>query len=325
MIKYSSINIRTLSLLGERGAFGKLMSDLALTEPGLIVGTADQATGAALNGFKEKFPDKFINFGISEQNALGVCSGLANEGFTVFLAFQSVFTCSRCLDQVRVNMGYMNLPVKLVGIFSGLTQSDCGPTHYALNDFATFRSIPNIVILSPSDALQTAKCIESASAVKKPVYIRLTGKVNTPMIYKEDFNYEIGKSIKLKEGKDICIISTGSMVYTSLNVARKIEESLNLSVTVIDMHTIKPLDEDAVKSLTGYKLVVSVEEHSILGGLGSSIAEIFVQNSISTPLKIIGAEDRFYKAGEYEDVLQSYGLDEDSVYQKIENTLKIME
>lgn len=325
MIKYSSINIRTLSLLGERGTFGKLMSDLALTAPSLIVGTADQATGAALNGFKEKFPDKFINFGISEQNALGVCAGLVNEGFTVFLAFQAVFTCSRCLDHVRVNMGYMNLPVKLIGIFSGLSQCDCGPTHYALNDFATFRTIPNIIILSPCDALQTAKCIESAVAINSPIYIRLTGKVNTPIIYKDDFNYEIGKSIKLKSGKDICIISTGSMVYVSLNVAKKIEESTNLSVTVIDMHTIKPLDVSVIESLTGYKLVVSVEEHSIYGGLGSSIAEIFVQNSINMPFNIIGAEDRFHNAGEYEDVLHAYGLDEDSVYQKILNLLKKVE
>lgn len=317
MIKYSAVNIRTLSLLGERGAFGKTVCDIARDNPNVIVSTADQATGAALKGFKDKYPNNYINFGISEQNAVGVCSGLCNEGFTVFLAFQSVFVVSRCLDHIRVNMGYMNLPVKLIGLFSGVTQSDCGPTHYALNDFASFRAIPNIVILAPSDALQTAKCIESAASIPSPVYIRLTGKVNTPIIYREDFIYEVGKAITIREGKDICIISTGSMVNSALNVAQMIEEKNKLSVSVIDMHTIKPIDEQAINSLHGYKLVVSLEEHSIYGGLGSAIAEILAQNRNSIPLKIIGADDCFYKAGEYEDVLHSYGLDELSVYKKI--------
>ncbi len=325
MIKYSLLDIRTLSLLGERGTFGKIMCDLAKNKPNLIASTADQGVGSALKGFREKYPKNFLNFGISEQNAIGVCAAMANEGFDVFLAMQATFASTRCLDEVRVAMSYMKLPVKLIGIFSGVTQSDCGPTHYALNDFAIFRSLPNIVILSPSDALMTAKCIEYVASESVPTYIRLTGMINTPIIYKSDFDFELGKAISLKEGSDICIIATGSMVKTALNVSDNIEKQLGLSAKVFDFHTIKPFDEDTVKSLKGFRLVVTMEEHSIFGGLGSTVAEILVRERNNIPLEIIGARDEFKATGEYKDVISDYGLNEESVTLRIINRISKLE
>lgn len=315
----SFVAIRSLSLLGQRGTFGKTVCDLAEKNDLIWAMTADQGAGAAVYRFKEKFPDRFLNFGISEQNAVGVCAGLANEGYIPFVAFQSVFTSMRCADQVRVMMSYMKLPVKLVGIFSGLTQGDCGPTHYALQDLAVFRSLENIVVLSPSDAFQTEKCVQQAAEINVPVYLRLGGAINTPIVYKEDFDFEIGKAITLREGTDIAVIATGTMVYNSLKAAEKLAEN-GLSVKVVDMHTIKPLDVKAVKETCSAKLIVTVEEHSVYGGLGGAVAEALALERNKPPHLIIGVSGDYPHAASYPYLLEQAGLTADQIALKIQKT-----
>ncbi|MBR1777617.1 MAG: transketolase [Alphaproteobacteria bacterium] len=315
----SFVTIRSLSLLGQRGTFGKTVCDLAEKNDLIWAMTADQGAGAAVYRFKEKFPDRFLNFGISEQNAIGVCSGLANEGYIPFVAFQSVFTSMRCADQVRVMMSYMKLPVKLVGIFSGLTQGDCGPTHYALQDLALFRSMENIVVLSPSDAFQTEKCVQKAAEIKTPVYLRLGGAINTPIIYKEDFDFEIGKAITLREGTDVAVIATGTMVYNALKAAEKLEGN-GISVKIVDMHTIKPLDIEAVKAACSVKLLVTVEEHSVHGGLGGAVAEALALEAKRPPHLIIGVSGDYPHAASYPYLLEQAGLTPEQIALKIQKT-----
>lgn len=316
-MSYSPIDIRSFSLLGQRGAFGKVVCDLAAKDKRIYAMTADQGAGAATKRFQEQFPDRFINFGISEQNAVGVCAGLANEGLIPFVAFQAVFTSMRAADQVRVMMSYMKLPVKLVGIFSGVTQGDCGPTHFALQDIALFRAFPNIVILSPADGLEAAKAIEAAASINAPVYIRLSGAVNLPMVYRQDYDFKIGKAIQLKTGSDICIVATGSMVATAMKIAPLLETRLLVTVRVINMHTLAPFDSEAILASLDCKLLVTLEEHSTHGGLGGAVAECLAERAVRPRQLIIGTPDDYVHAGEYQQVLKSCGLLPEQVADRI--------
>ena len=317
-MSFSPVEIRSFSLLGQRGAFGKVVCDLAARDERVYAMTADQGAGAATKRFQETFPDRFINFGISEQNAIGVCAGMANEGLVPFVAFQAVFASMRAADQVRVMMSYMGLPVKLVGIFAGVTQGDCGPTHFALQDIALFRTFPNVVIISPADGLEAAKAVAAAAGIDAPVYIRLSGAINIPMVYRQDYDFEVGRAITLREGNDICIFATGTMVATALKVASKLEAIMSITIRVVNVHTLSPFDVTTVLEAVGEcGMIVSIEEHSIHGGLGSAIAEAMVCESKRPPHLIIGVEDRYAHAGEYKDILFDYGLDEESIIRRI--------
>lgn len=319
MIKFSPANIRSWALLGQRGTFGKTVFDLAGENEKIIAMTADQAALIGLGRFEKQYPDRYFNMGISEQNAINVAAGLASEGFVPFLAFQAAFASMRCADQAHVAMAYMKSNVKLVGIFTGLTQGECGPTHLGLHDIALYRTFPNITVLSPCDATQTVKMMIAMAENQQPTYMRIGGPNNIPVVYKEDFDFEIGKAITLREGTDVTVIATGAMVYNSLKAAEKLEES-GLSVKVVDMHTIKPLDEEAVKSACSAKLIVTVEEHSVYGGLGSAVAEALALEQNKPPHLIIGVSGDYPHAASYPYLLEQTGLTPDKIALKIQNT-----
>lgn len=316
MIDCSPKNLRTLSILGQRRTIGSVLYDLAKDNEKIFALTADQAALIALNRFEETYPERYLNLGISEQNAVGVASGLANEGFVPFLIFQAAFTSFRCTDQIKVNMSYMKSPVKLVGIFSGLTLGDCGPTHYDTQDIALMRTMPNITVLSPADTLETAKMVEACANLDIPVYIRLSGEINSPIVYREDYDFEIGKAITLKDGSDVAIIATGTMVNNSLKASKILEEQ-GISTKVVNMHTIKPLDVEAIKECCNAKLIVTVEEHSIYGGLGGAVSEVLAQEKIAPQQLIIGLADVYEKAGEYPYLIEKYGLNPEQIAEKI--------
>ncbi len=321
MIKFSPANIRTWALLGQRGAFGKNIFDLASENPKVIAMTADQANLIGLGRFEKKYPEHYFNMGISEQNAVNVAAGLASEGYVPFLAFQAAFASLRCADQSHAAMAYMKSNVKLVGIFTGLTLGDCGPTHYGLHDVALYRSFPNITVLSPCDSTEMVKMMIQLSESQAPVYMRIGGPNNIPVIYKEDFDFEIGKAITLRNGTDVTIIATGAMVYNSLKAAEKLEEK-GLSVKIVDMHTIKPLDSEAVKAACSAKLIVTVEEHSVYGGLGGAVAECLALERIKPPHLIIGVSGDYPHAGSYGYLLDKTGLTAEKIALKIKNTYK---
>ena len=316
------IKIRNLSLLGQHGAFGKFIKDYSENEK-LLVTVSDQATLIGAQGFAKQYPNKFINFGISEQNAISVCGALAHEGFIPFLGFQACFASLRCADQIKVVMSYMKLPVKLLGLSSGLSVSDLGPTHYALQDLALFQSLPNIVILSPCDALEAYKCYEAALNTNQPFYIRVNGNLRSPMIYKQDYDFEVGKAVTIKDdGYDITIIATGTMVEQAIKATPIIEGTLGLKVRILNFHTIKPLDVEAIKSCFDSKLIVTIEEHSVIGGLGSAVNSAIALEKNKPPVLNLGCGDYFESAGNYETVLDKYGLSFDKIASKIINTVK---
>lgn len=321
MIKFCPANIRTWSLLGQRGTFGKTVFELAGKNDKVIAMTADQANLIGLARFEKKYPERYFNMGISEQNAINVAAGLASEGYIPFLAFQAAFASMRCADQIHAAMAYMKSNVKLVGIFTGLTLGDCGPTHYGLHDIALCRSFPNITVLSPSDATQMVKMMIAMTEKLSPFYMRIGGPNNIPVVYEEDFDFEIGKAITLRDGTDIAIIATGAMVYNSLKAADLLAEQ-GLSVKVIDMHTIKPLDVDAVKATCSTKLIVTVEEHSIYGGLGGAVAESLSLQKVKPPHLIIGVSGDYPHAGSYTYLLDKTGLTAEKIALQIQNIYK---
>lgn len=308
------ISVRTWSRIGQASTFGLAVSELAERSEKTLLVTADMSRYYAVD--KAKALGKLINVGIAEENLIGVSAGLAKEGFNTFALTQAAFAVTRCLDFIKVNMGYMELPVKLVGLSSGFALGVYGATHIALDDMAQMRSIGNVEIIAPADVVETAKAVAALGEYNKPVYLRLGGVSNMPVIYKEDFDFQIGKAISLREGSDIAIIACGTMVSASLKAAERLEAD-GISCKVIDMHTIKPLDAEAIEECMSTKLVVTAEEHGKIGGLGSAVAEMLADRGNAPPQLIIGAEDKYYHAGEYEWLLEQAELTAEQIYTKI--------
>jgi transketolase len=321
MIEINPTVARNWSRLGSRGVFGQAILALAESTPELMVLSADLGNSSGLDRFKKTYPDQFVNVGIAEQNLVGVAAGLAKENFTVFATSFAPFLSMRASEQIRMNMGYMNLNVKAVAIGSGVSMAFLGNSHYGIEDAAIMRAVPNITVVQPADCVEIVKCVHAAAKFDGPMYIRLTGAPNNPMVYMEDYEFEIGKAITLREGNDITIIAAGTMVAESLEAARLLE-TVGVSATVVNMHTLKPLDTSVIdKAVAGSTLIVTVEEHSVIGGLGSAVAE-YKTTLRNAPIQLtIGLPDYFGKTAEYRYLLEHYGLVGKKIAEKITATL----
>lgn len=305
---FNKRDIRTFSMLGSRRAFWYKITESAAQDENLIVMTADLSRGNGLEKFQQNYPEQFYNVGIAEQNMIGIAAGMAKVGMNVFATTFSTFITARCFDQIRINLGYMNFPIKLVGRGSGLCNATAGPSHYAVEDFSIMRSLSNITVATPADAFEAVKLAEAAVNYNQPMYVRLNDSVNTPAVYKDDYDFEIGKAIVLQEGADITIFATGTMVYQALQTAKMLADE-NISAAVVNIHTIKPLDIETIKKYSAdKKFIVSVEEHNKIGGLGSAIAEIISEQKNSPQLFRIGLPDCYIKAASYEFLLNKYNL-----------------
>jgi transketolase len=284
--------------------------------------TGDLGDSSGLARFKNTFPDRFINVGIAEQNMIGVAAGLAKEGYNVFATSFGPFITLRSGEQIRMNLGYMELNVKAVAIGSGLSMAFLGNSHYGLEDAAVMRTIPNLTIVSPADCAEIVKVVHAAAEFDGPMYIRLTGAVGNPPVYTEEYDFEIGKSITLRKGSDITIFATGSMVYEAVEAA-KILDSLGISSRVVNMHTLKPCDYNAIDlAISSSKAIITVEEHSIIGGLGSIVAEYKAKFTNSPAQLILGLPDKFGKTAEYRFLLEKYRLVGEKIAADIQNFLK---
>lgn len=324
MIEITSKNARIWSRLGPSGALGIAALELAERNPDVLMLTADLAFFSGLERFKEQYPDRLYNFGIAEQNMIGAAGGLAKEGFLPFAGTYASFAVSRCADQMRVNMSYMKLPIKLIGLTAGFGAGILGATHMSVEDIAVVRSLPNITIVSPADCAEIIKTMLAAAENKDPTYIRLTGPVNTPVIYKEDYDFEIGKAVELVRGTDVGIVASGSIVFEALEAAKILEEK-GISCSVINMHTIKPLDTLMLdKVISGHDLVVTVEEHSVFGGLGGAVAEYIAQQEKHIAFEMIGIEDFFPHAGDYRYQLEQSGLTALQISRRITDKMKCL-
>ena len=309
-------NIKIWSTIGARATLGIAALELAKEIDNLMVLTCDVSTSAGLDRFRKTFPEKYLDLGIAEQNMIGVAAGLASENFNVITTTFAPFQTMRCCEQIRVNIGYMRQKICMVGIASGLSLGTLGFTHCCIEDVGILRSIPGITIISPADSLETVKALEAATKYENSSYLRLTGASNNPIVYNKDYEFKIGKSITLKHGKDITIFCAGSMVYQSLEAA-KILENKNISCKVINMHTIKPIDKIAIEESCTSKLIVSVEEHNIIGGLGSAIAEYKSGFKVSPKQLFLGIKDTYSKGGDYKFLQSKHRLTAEKIAEDI--------
>ena len=308
--------IKIWSTIGSRATFGMALLEISKDMKDLMVLSSDVSTSAGLDRFRKMHPEKYVEIGISEQNMIGVATGLSAENFNVVTTTFAPFQTIRCCEQIKINLGYMKHKVTLVGLASGLALGNLGFTHCCIEDIGILRTIPNITILSPADSLETVKCLQQSLKSKGSVYIRLTGTANNPIIYKEDYNFEIGKSIKLRDGTDVTIFCTGRMVHNSLRAAEDLSKK-KISARVINVHTIKPIDKEAIEEANNTKMIFSVEEHNIIGGLGSAIAEH--QSSLKNSVKLIrlGLKDTYSSGGSYEYLQNKHGLSSDNIVETI--------
>jgi transketolase len=287
-----------------------------------MVLTCDVSTSAGLDRYRKTLPEKYLDLGIAEQNMIGVAAGLSSEGYNVVTTTFAPFQTIRCCEQIKVNVGYMKQKICMVGLSSGLALGNLGFTHCCIEDIGVLRSIPGITIISPADSLETVKALEAALKFESSTYIRLTGASNNPVVNKNDYDFEIGKSIKLLEGEDLTIFSAGATVFNCIK-ASEILKNNGVSAKVINMHTIKPIDKAAInKSCEHSKLIVSVEEHNIFGGLGTAISEHMASLKSHPKLLTIGVNDYYSKGGSYEFLKEKHGLSTDKIVSNVLENLK---
>lgn len=313
-MEIKKLDVRTWSMLGQRGTFGNALERLGEEYEDIIALSADLCNTSGLDRFAAKFPERFLNVGIAEQNLVGVAAGIADTGKIPFATTFANFASLRACEMVRHFMGYMQCNVKLVGFGAGFAMEYFGNTHYGIEDIAAICAIPNIIILSPADGMEVVKCVEAAIQHEGPVYLRLAGVINHPIVYRDNFDFKIGKAVELVEGKDTALIATGTMVSTALEVSKALREN-GISCRVIDMHTVKPLDVDTVKKCLETRLIVTIEEHSVRGGLGSAVAEALAEESNKALLRL--GVTGYIKAGEYSYMLEQHELTVEKITQKI--------
>ncbi len=317
MIEFNPKNIKRWMMLSTRNAFGTFLTELAAEHPEVFVMSADFTKSTGLAKFKEQFPQQFLTTGIAEQNMIALASGVASEGHNVFASSFASFLATRCYEQIKINLGYMQHNVKLVGIASGLGVSFQGNTHYGLDDVSLMRAIPGMTIVVPSDCTEVAKATIALVNYNGPAYLRLVGEGFIPIVNTDDYEFIIGKGIVKREGTDVLMIANGTMVNQSLKVAEELDKE-GISVAVVNMHTVKPLDTELInKMIPEKKLVVTAEEGQINGGLASAVAEHLAYLGNAPKMLRFGVQDIFPHAGSYQYLLQQCGLDVESIKKSI--------
>jgi len=297
--------------LAQRNYYGKALAELAKENPNVVVMDADLAGSTKTSDFQKVCPERFIEVGIAEQNMIGIASGLAASGKTVFASTFGVFATGRCWEQIRLGVAYPKLNVKIVATHCGISVGEDGASHQALEDIAVMRALPNMTVIAPADAYEAFAATKAIAEFNGPVYMRM-GRAEFPTILEEDVKFEIGKAKVLREGKDVTIVGCGQMVCSCLEAAEKLKED-GIDAEVINMSTIKPLDSEAiVTSVKKTGCCVTAEEHSIIGGLGSAVAECLSENAC-VPLERVGTKDTFGESGKPDDLMVKYGLTADDI------------
>jgi transketolase len=281
--------------------------ELASHDKNILAATSDSRGSGKLTPFAEKYPDQIIEVGIAEQNLVGVSAGLASTGKKVFATSPGCFLSTRALEQIKNDVAYSNYPVNLVGISSGVSYGALGTTHFSLHDVAVLRAINNITIVVPADNFETREAIKAAAASSMPFYLKF-GKKKMPHLHTEGSTFEIGKASIILDGTDVAFIACGETVLPAFEAA-KLLDTEGISARVISMHTIKPLDTDTIlKAAKECKVVVTIEEHSINGGLGEACASLILESGLSVPFKHLGIPDEETVSGSQDEIFNYYGL-----------------
>lgn len=302
-----------------RKVIAQALVELGNKNGDIVFVSCDSSLGASGGPFKENFPERHFEFGIAEQSSMGSAAGLSISGKIPFITAYVPFITLRCFEQIRDDVCKTNLNVNIMGNNCGLSVGSLGPTHVILEDAAVLKALPNITIISPADGPEYRKAVFESAKIDGPVYLRVH-RMKARRINSDDQGFEVGKANILRKGNDITIISMSTMVERSLEAA-KILESKNIDAEVINMHTLKPIDSQAIlESSSRTKKVVTVEEHSIVGGLGSSVADVLIKDN-PVKMKMIGINDEFAKVGDYEELIDYYGLTGEKIASNIENFL----
>lgn len=311
--------IKAYARMGQKGAAAGIgMMELAKRDPDMRVVVADSVAIASLDRFYNNYPERVVNAGISEQSMIGIAAGLSSEdGRAVYACTYAAFVLVKAIEFVRHNLAYHQFNVKVVGNSAGFAMETLSISHWATEDIAMARSLPNMTILSAADSLEAIKCVIAAHDVKGPVYVRLSGLLNCPMVYEKDFEFQIGKANTLRQGEEVTIIATGMMVREALDAAELLAAQ-GIECSVVDMHTIKPLDTDYIdNALVKSKLMVTVEEHNIIGGLGGAVAEYMAEKGNMPRLVRIGVGDTFGKLGDLRYCWEQHGLTAPQIAERI--------
>jgi len=289
-----------------RDAYGEGLREMGLENKDIIVLDADLSKSTKTNVFGKAFPDRFFNVGIAEQNLMGVAAGLAAAGKIPFVSTFAMFAAGRGFEQIRNSICYPKLNVKIAATHAGLTVGEDGASHQAIEDISLMRSIPNMTVIVPADAMEARHAVAFAAKYHGPVYLRL-GRVSVPDVFGDGYKFEVGKAVELANGSDVTIIATGIMVSPARRAADELVAA-GFSARVLNMHTIKPIDKEAIiKAAQDTGAIVTCEEHSIIGGLGSAVAEVVVEN-MPVPMERVGVLDTFGESGTPDVLLEKYNL-----------------
>ncbi|MFP4466047.1 MAG: transketolase family protein [Candidatus Goldiibacteriota bacterium] len=304
-----------------RNVYGETLVKMGKKHKNIVVLDADLAKSTQTIRFAKVFPERFYDMGIAEQDMMGTAAGFAASGMNPFASTFAMFGSGRAWEQIRNSICYPNLPVKIVVTHAGVSVGPDGPTHQACEDMAIMRALPNMKVVAPADSVETEKLIEFlADYYESPVYVRLA-RMTTPVVFDEKYKFEFGKARVMKKGVDATIISTGVMLFQSLNAAEMLEKE-GISAEVVHMPTIKPLDEKAVmRSAEKTRHIITIEEHSIIGGLGSAVAEVIAEKN-SAKLKRMGIKDIFAESGEPDELFEKYGITEKHIVKCVKQILR---
>jgi transketolase len=302
-----------------RKTFGEALVEVGELYPEIIAISADSSSGSGLAAFREKFPQRHLEFGIMEQGVIGFASGLASTGKIPFVAAIAPFMTARPFEMFRNDLGYMRQNVKVVGRCAGLTYSTLGATHQSLDDIAITRTIPGVVIINPGDPVEIKMAVHAAAEHRGPMYIRI-GSPKMPVLHESNYCFELGKGVVLKEGKDITIVATGTVLANAYFAAQLLEKE-GIKPRLINIHTLKPLDKDIIlKAARETGRIVTVEEHYLIGGLGSAVSETLARECPAS-VTMIGVDDQYASNGPYDELLGLYGLQPGQIAQTVKTVL----
>lgn len=294
--------------------FGKTLVELGEKDKRVVALTADLAKSTKIGDFAEKFPDRFFNVGIAEQNLYGIAAGMAKAGLIPFASSFSVFASMRATDQLHTDICYQNVNVKIIGTHGGTSFGQAGSTHHAIEDIAVVRSIANLKVIVPADGFETANAVRAAYATDGPVYIRINRGFDQVVYTGEDYGFELGKGVLMHDGDDVTIIANGSCVFQAIQAAKILSADYGIGARVINLHTIKPIDKNIIlKAVEDTRRIITVEDHTILGGLGTAVGEVVLENGRACAFKKLGINDQFSVLGFHEDILHINGVDSENI------------
>jgi len=317
-------NCYDASTMTAREIYGRILCELSDRDPRIVGLTADLAKSTAISIFEKHAPERFFNVGIAEQNLMGVAAGMAKVGLIPFASTFAAFASMRACEQVRTDICYQNLPVKIIATHGGMSFGAAGTTHHCTEDLAIMRSFANMTVIVPADGVETANAVRAVKDMPGPCYIRIGRGFEPPFYENENYGFEIGKAQEVHPGTDLTIIACGIAVLQAVDAAKSLKTQDGLSVRVLNMHTIKPIDREAImRAVTETRRILTVEEHNVMGGLGSAVADVIAESGKGCAFHKAGLQDEYALVGYPEDLYAHYGLDANGIADQVRKLLKV--